>query len=258
MKKLDIDNNVNKFVKRIEVLVDKARLSPTTVVQITIVLTIVGYFTLPQFLQDARRHTHDIVQNSIADERVINRAYEIASDLVESIKQDPEMLKAITVFVNQLSNERNMESAKKFVSKLYEDPESASKISAFLSYLLESMWKDEVFIKETLDFLWGVYADEALKEEIRNLTWFVLADEDFVSKTKKFSWEVFSQPEVKRNLGILFSRGFGRAMSDEEAIQELKNFTTHVFSEVRLQNEVEHVVWDTIKGSFTPGWGGNK
>lgn len=211
----------------------------------------------PELKLGMSKHTADVASRSLQDETLQHNSRELASQIVQTVLSDPNVLDQAASFLQQLVSMSVTRAAiRALIVQTLSDPETLKHVVQLAKSALAVLLEDPSTRRHVLELVQAAIADPQTKASLIKLLQELLRDDTLRQNVAGLLGDVFKQEPVKASVKSTIGESVHSVLSREDIQDHAKEFVANVVHDRTVQAQSGDAIWSTVLYAVTPGWFG--
>ncbi|RLN26419.1 hypothetical protein BBJ28_00010597 [Nothophytophthora sp. Chile5] len=209
----------------------------------------------PELKLGMSRHTAEVASRSLQDETLRDNTRELASQIVQTVLNDPKVLDQASRFLQRLVvMDSTREALRALVIHTLNDPLTRSQVTELTQRTVAALLEDPKTLRQVVDLLRSMVVDPRAKEALLLLLEQLMRDEQTRANLTQLLAHTFLQEPVKQNVGRSLTEAVHDVLSRRDIQNHAKEFVSGVVRDQTVQAQGGDAIWSTVMYAVTPGW----
>ncbi|GMF35169.1 unnamed protein product [Phytophthora lilii] len=220
----------------------------------------------PELKLGMSKHTAEVASRSLQDETLRDNTRELASQIVQTVLNDPKVLDQASRFLQRVSLKANdfllqlvvmdvtREALRALVIHTLNDPMTRAQVADLTKHTVAALLEDPKTLRQLVDLLRSTVVDPQAKEALLLLLEQIMRDEQTRANLTQLLAHTFLQDAVKQNVGKTLSDSVHDVLSRRDVQNHAKEFVSGVVRDQTVQAQGGEAIWGTFMYALTPSW----
>ncbi|KAE8983913.1 hypothetical protein PF005_g22245 [Phytophthora fragariae] len=209
----------------------------------------------PELKIGMSRHTAELASRSLQDETLRDNTRELASQIVQTVLNDPKVLDQASRFLQRLVvMDSTREALRALVIHTLNDPMTRAQVAELTKHAVTALMEEPKTLRQLVDLLRSTVVDPKAKEALLLLLEQIMRDEQTRANLTQLLAHTFLQDAVKQNVGKTLSDSVHDVLSRRDVQNHAKEFVSGVVRDQTVQAQGGEAIWSTFTYALTPSW----
>lgn len=209
----------------------------------------------PELKLGMSKHTAEVASRSLQDETLRDNTRELASQIVQTVLNDPKVLDQASRFLQRLVvMDSTREALRALVIHTLNDPLTREQVADLTKRTVAALLEDPKTLRQIVDVLRSTVLDPGAKEALLQLLEEIMRDEKTRANLTQLLAHTFLQDAVKQNVGRTLSDSVHDVLSRHDIQNHAKEFVSGVVRDQTVQAQGGEAIWSTVMYAVTPSW----
>uniref|UniRef100_K3WFJ0 Uncharacterized protein n=1 Tax=Globisporangium ultimum (strain ATCC 200006 / CBS 805.95 / DAOM BR144) TaxID=431595 RepID=K3WFJ0_GLOUD len=209
----------------------------------------------PELKVGVSKHTADVASKSLQDETLQGHTRELASQIVQTVLNDPKVLDQASQFLQRLVvMDTTRDALRGLIIHTLNDPVTLKHVSNLAKHTVSLLLEDANMRHQVVDLLRATVLDPKAKESILLLIDQLMKDEQTRRNLAQLLAHTFVQDPVKQNVTRTLGESVHDVLSRADIQNHAKHFVGNVVKDQTVQAQSGDAIWSTVVYAITPGW----
>ncbi|KAG7381531.1 hypothetical protein PHYPSEUDO_005949 [Phytophthora pseudosyringae] len=209
----------------------------------------------PELKLGMSKHTAEVASRSLQDETLRDNSRELASQIVQTVLNDPEVLDQASRFLQRLVvMDSTREALKALAIHTLNDPMTRTQVANLTKHTVAALLEDPKTLRQLVDLLRSTVMDPQAKEALLLLLEQIMRDEQTRANLTQLLAHTFLQDAVKQNVGKTLGESVHDVLSRGDVQNHAKEFVSGVVRDQTVQAQSGDAIWGTFMYALTPSW----
>ncbi|KAJ0397511.1 hypothetical protein P43SY_005637 [Pythium insidiosum] len=209
----------------------------------------------PELKLGVSKHTADVASRSLQDETLQNNTRELASQIVQTVLNDPKVLDQASKFLQRLVvMDATRDALRGLVVHTLNDPATLVHVAQLARRALSVLLEDAETRRRVVRFAQQTLEDPATRDAVRQLVDAVLQDPAVRQRVAELVTHTLAQDAVKRSVAQSFGDAVHDVLSRPDVQAHAKHFVGSVVQDQTVQAQGGDAIWSTVMYAITPAW----
>ncbi|KAL3667779.1 hypothetical protein V7S43_007330 [Phytophthora oleae] len=209
----------------------------------------------PELKLGMSKHTAEVASRSLQDETLRDNSRELASQIVQTVLNDPKVLDQASRFLQRLVvMESTREALRALVIHTLNDPLTRTQVADLTKHTVAALMEDPKTLRQLVDLLRSTVVDPRAKESLLLLLEQIMRDDKTRANLTQLLAHTFLQDAVKQNVGKTLGDSVHDVLSRRDVQNHAKEFVSGVVADQTVQAQSGDAIWGTFMYALTPNW----
>ncbi|KAF4130839.1 hypothetical protein GN958_ATG19968 [Phytophthora infestans] len=209
----------------------------------------------PELKLGMSKHTAEVASRSLQDETLRDNSRELASQIVQTVLNDPKVLDQASRFLQRLVvMETTREALRALVIHTLNDPMTRTQVADITKHTVAALLEDPKTLRQLVDLLRSTVVDPQAKEALLLLLEQIMRDDQTRANLTQLLAHTFLQDAVKQNVTKTLGDSVHDVLSRGDIQAHAKEFVSGVVRDQTVQAQSGEAIWGTFMYALTPGW----
>ncbi|KAK1942959.1 hypothetical protein P3T76_005596 [Phytophthora citrophthora] len=209
----------------------------------------------PELKLGMSKHTAEVASRSLQDETLRGNTRELASQIVQTVLNDPKVLDQASRFLQRLVvMESTREALRALVIHTLNDPLTRTQVAELTKHTVAALMEDPKTLRQLVDLLRSTVVDPRAKESLLLLLEQIMRDDKTRANLTQLLAHTFLQDAVKQNVGKTLGDSVHDVLSRRDIQNHAKEFVSGVVADQTVQAQSGDAIWGTFMYAVTPSW----
>ncbi|CAK4118130.1 unnamed protein product [Aphanomyces euteiches] len=209
----------------------------------------------PEMRSKMTKTTAEVATETLQNESLQIQTQELASQIVQTVLNDPKVLDQASVFLKKLfAMEMTHVALVHLTSNVLNDPQTSAHVTKLAKQILFNLFQDPHTLRQFVDLIKSAIVDPQTRASVIQLLDQLMQDEATRARlTKLMAW-TFVQEPVKGSVTKTMTSSVHQVMSNRDIQDHAKEFIGGVIRDETVQTQSGEALWKTLMYVFTPSW----
>ncbi|OQR85230.1 hypothetical protein THRCLA_10731 [Thraustotheca clavata] len=209
----------------------------------------------PELKNSMSKTTAEVASETLQNENLQIQTQELASQIVQTVLNDPKVLNQALQFIKNLSESEITQTALvNLTSNVLNNPQTMAQVTKLSKQLLLNLLQDPTTLRQFVNLLKNAIADPATRESVIALLEKLMQDENTKARLAHLMSHTFVQEPVKKSVTNTLTNSLHDVMSNPDIQDHAKVFIGGVVRDETVQTQSGEAIWNTMSYVFTPRW----
>ncbi|KAG4238998.1 hypothetical protein PC116_g12999 [Phytophthora cactorum] len=209
----------------------------------------------PELKLGMSKHTAEVASRSLQDETLRDNTRDLASQIVQTVLNDPKVLDQASRFLQRLVvMESTREALQALVIHTLNDPMTRTQVADLTKHTVAALLEDPKTLRQLVDLLRSTVVDPQAKEALLLLLEQIMRDEQTRANLTQLLAHTFLQDAVKQNVTRTLGDSVHDVLSRRDIQNHAKEFVSGVVRDQTVQAQSGDAIWGTFMYALTPTW----
>ncbi|ETN08728.1 hypothetical protein, variant [Phytophthora nicotianae INRA-310] len=209
----------------------------------------------PELKLGMSKHTAEVASRSLQDETLRDNTRELASQIVQTVLNDPKVLDQASRFLQRLVvMESTREALRALVIHTLNDPMTRTQVADLTKHTVAALLEDPKTLRQLVDLLRSTVVDPQAKEALLLLLEQIMRDDQTRANLTQLLAHTFLQDAVKQNVTKTLGDSVHDVLSRRDIQNHAKEFVSGVVRDQTVQAQSGEAIWGTFMYALTPSW----
>ncbi|KAI9911035.1 hypothetical protein PsorP6_011027 [Peronosclerospora sorghi] len=209
----------------------------------------------PELKLGMSKHTADVASRSLQDETLRDNTRALASQIVQTVLNDPKVLDQASMFLQRLLMMESTRGAlQRLVTQTLQDPQTRSHVAALTKQTVRVLLDDPETVRQMVDFLRSAVVAPETKEALMLLLDQLMHDDQTRANVTHLLAHTLLQDIVKQSVGETLRASVHDVLNRRDVQDHTKEFISDVIRDQTVQAQGGEAIWETFKYALTPTW----
>ncbi|KDO28999.1 hypothetical protein SPRG_20104 [Saprolegnia parasitica CBS 223.65] len=209
----------------------------------------------PELKNSMSKTTAEVASETLQNEMLQIQTQELASQIVQTVLNDPKVLHQASQFIKNLSEtETTQKALVVLTSNVLNNPQTMAQVTKLSKQLLLNLMQDPGTMRQFVNLIKNAIADPATRESVISLLEKLMQDEPTKERLTKLVAHTFVQEPVKRSVTSTITSSLHGVMSNPDIQDHAKQFIGGVVRDETVQSQSGDALWNTMTYVLTPRW----
>ncbi|OQR90104.1 hypothetical protein ACHHYP_05807 [Achlya hypogyna] len=209
----------------------------------------------PELKYSMSKTTAEVASETLQNENLQIQTQELASQIVQTVLNDPKVLNQASQFIKNLSEtETTQKALVALTSNVLNNPQTMAQVTKLAKQLLLNLMQDPGTMRQFVNLIKNAIADPATRESVITLLEQLMQDERTKERLTKLVAHTFVQEPVKKSVSSTITNSLHDVMSNKDIQDHAKVFIGGVVRDETVQTQSGEAIWNTMTYVLTPRW----
>ncbi|POM80416.1 Hypothetical protein PHPALM_1752 [Phytophthora palmivora] len=209
----------------------------------------------PELKLGMSKHTAEVASRSLQDETLRDNTRELASQIVQTVLNDPKVLDQASRFLQRLVvMDSTREALRALVIHTLNDPMTRTQVADLTKHTVAALLEDPTTLRRLVDLLRSTVIDPQAKEALMLLLEQIMRDEQTRANLTQLLAHTFLQDAVKENVTKTLGSSVHDVLSRGDIQNHAKEFVSGVVNDHTVKAQGGEAIWGTFMYALTPSW----
>ncbi|CAI5710600.1 unnamed protein product [Hyaloperonospora brassicae] len=209
----------------------------------------------PELKMGVSRHTADVASRSLQDETLRDNTRELASLIVQTVLNDPNVLAQASQFLQRLAAMESTRTAvQTLVVRTLADPMTRVQVAEVSKWTVAAVLEDPNTLRQVVALFRSTVADAQAKESLLLLMQQLMQDEQTRANVARLLAHTLLQDPVQQNVSKTLGDAVHQVLSRGDIQDHAKEFVSSVVRDQTVQVQSGEAMWSTFMYALTPNW----
>nr|CCA18052.1 conserved hypothetical protein [Albugo laibachii Nc14] len=210
---------------------------------------------MPELKIGVSKHTADLATRSLQDETLQMHTRELASQIVQTVLEDPKVLQQASQFIQKLSTMSNTRDAiRNLVVQTLEDRTTMQKLHESAAALTATLLENPEVRAQLIQLVQATLNDHRTNEAVMQVVTRVLQDASIRQNVIDLAAQLLLEKNVEQSVTTTITSSVHNTLGDEEIQAHAKDFVSNVVRDHTVQAQSSEALWRTVQYAVTPSW----
>ncbi|TYZ61104.1 hypothetical protein PybrP1_000396 [[Pythium] brassicae (nom. inval.)] len=209
----------------------------------------------PELKLGVSKHTADVASKSLQDETLQGQTRELASQIVQTVLNDPNVLQQASQFLQRLVvMDATRDALRGLVVHTLNDPVTLAHVTTLSKRVVATLLADPATRRQVVELLRATLADPSSRQSVLLLLEQLMQDEQTRRSLTQLLGHTVAQDVVKKAVSSTLGEAVHDVLSRVDVQNHAKLFVGTVVKDQTVQAQSGDAIWSTFMYAVTPGW----